>query len=71
MAAVFPPISGGSTIEASTDKIDGDAVDGLSGVADSLAYKVHELEKHVHNREYWYGKDSIDTFLCATSATGW
>lgn len=39
-----------------TDKIDNKAVNGLSGVANSLAYKVHEIEKHFHNYERWAGK---------------
>lgn len=36
-------------------KIDRKAVDGLLGVTDSLAYKVHEIEKHFHNIEHWFG----------------
>ncbi len=36
-------------------KIDSLAVDGLLGVEDSLAYKVHEIEKHLHNDEDWFG----------------
>jgi len=31
---------------------------GLSGVEDSLAYKVHEIEKHFHSRERWFGKSA-------------
>jgi hypothetical protein len=46
-------------------KIDNAAVDGLLGVADSLAYKVHEIEKHFHNRERWFGKLAVQT------ATDW
>lgn len=38
-----------------TNKIDNEAVDGLSGVNNSLAYKVHEIEKHFHNYERWFG----------------
>ena len=38
-----------------TQKIDKAPVDGLSGVVDSLAYKVHEIEKHLHNTSQWYG----------------
>ena len=37
------------------DKIDYQAVNGLLGVEDSLSYKVHEIEKHFHNRMYWLG----------------
>jgi hypothetical protein len=40
------------------DKIDDLAVDGLSGVSNSLAYKVHEIEKHFHNSEQIWGLTS-------------
>lgn len=46
-------------------KIDGAATDGLSGVSNSLAYRVEELEKHFHNVERWYGKLAVQT------ATDW
>jgi hypothetical protein len=39
-----------------TVKIDELAVNGLSGVSNSLAYRVHEIEKHFHNYERWFGK---------------
>lgn len=39
-------------------KIDDKAVDGLDGVANSLAFKVHEIEKHFHNSEQCYGAES-------------
>jgi len=44
-------------IKSQTDKIDSVAVNGLSGVVDSLAYKVHELEKHFHNSEQVFGNN--------------
>lgn len=44
--------------DAATVKIDGAAVLGLAGTADSLAYKVHEIEKHFHNTGRWYGFSS-------------
>lgn len=37
------------------NKIDNKVVNGLLGVKDSLAYKVHEIEKHHHHRERWFG----------------
>jgi hypothetical protein len=37
------------------NKIDSLAVDGLAGVSNSLAYKVHEIEKHFHSCEDWFG----------------
>lgn len=38
-----------------TAKIDSAATDGLLGVKDSLAYRIHEIERHLHNRERWFG----------------
>jgi len=52
-------------------KIDELATNGLAGVHNSLAYRVHEIEKHFHNREYWYGKSAGDTFLDPASLTEW
>jgi hypothetical protein len=46
-------------------KLDAAAVDGLAGTADSLAYKVHEIERHFHNSEQVYGKAS-DTMAADT-----
>jgi len=37
-------------------KIDKTPVSGLLGAVNSLGYKVHEIEKHFHNWERWYGK---------------
>jgi hypothetical protein len=36
-------------------KLDNQAVDGLTGIEDSLAYKVAEIEGHLHGWERWYG----------------
>ena len=36
-------------------KIDSQATDGLSGVYDSLAYRVHEIETHVHSAGRFFG----------------
>lgn len=52
-------------------KIDEKAVLGLLGTNNSLAYKVHEIEKHFHNREYWFGKSATDTFFDPTVLTEW
>lgn len=46
-------------------KIDSLAVNGLTGVSNSLAYKVHEIERHFHGRERWFGKLAVQT------ATDW
>ena len=40
-------------------KIDSEAVDGLLGVGDSLAYKTEEIESHLHNREKWFGLAAV------------
>ena len=52
-------------------KIDEKATLGLAGVKNSLAYRVEELEKHFHNREYWFGKSAGDTFLDPAVLTEW
>ncbi|GAG40607.1 unnamed protein product, partial [marine sediment metagenome] len=36
-------------------KIDDLATVGLLGVNNSLAYRVHEIERHFHNYERWFG----------------
>jgi hypothetical protein len=36
-------------------KIDEAATLGLAGVNNSLAYRVHEIERHVHSYEKWFG----------------
>jgi hypothetical protein len=40
-------------------KIDSFKTDGLSGTSNSLAYRVHEIEKHFHSREIWFGEHSL------------
>ena len=47
--------SGQAAVSAETEKIDSAPSDGLSGVANSLAYRIHEIERHFHNRERWWG----------------
>lgn len=49
-------------IDGFTEKIDDLAVDGLLGVSNSLAYKVQEIEVHLHSGGRWFEK--------ATSASG-
>ena len=46
-------------------KTDGVSTNGLAGVSNSLAYRVHEIEKHFHSRERWMGKAASQT------ATDW
>jgi hypothetical protein len=33
----------------------------LTGTSNSLAYKVHEIERHFHGRERWRGKKAVQT----------
>ena len=68
---VLPDAGVLSSISDETDKIDEAAVDGLAGVSNSLAYKVHEIEKHLHGQGYWYGKDPGDSFLLVYGTTPW
>ena len=37
------------------NKVDNQATNRLLGVEDSLAYRTHELERHFHVSERWYG----------------
>ncbi len=52
-------------------KIDNQQVNGLLGVNNSLAYKVHEIEKHLHNAEYWYGDGGSNTMTRAANLNPW
>ena len=61
----------GKKANAAVLKIDGAAVDGLAGVNNSLAYKVHEIEKHFHNSAQWFGKATGDSLLDRDSVTPW
>lgn len=36
-------------------RIDGEATKGLAGTENSLAYRVHEIERHFHSYEHWFG----------------
>jgi hypothetical protein len=40
-------------------KIDGIATLGLLGVADSLAYRVGEIERHLHSYEKWFARAAV------------
>lgn len=52
-------------MQADALKIDGAATSGLSGTSNSLSYRVHEIERHFHGRERWFGKLAVQT------ATDW
>ena len=55
----------------SNPKIDNYATDGLLGVSNSLAYRVHEIEKHFHSEEHWYGTDGDGTGSTANNLDVW
>ena len=46
-------------VEGYTQKIDNLATLGLAGTSNSLAYRVHEIEKHHHGREFWWGAVAV------------
>ena len=54
------PDSGALTsISDETDKIDSATTDGLAGTSNSLAYRVHEVERHFHSYENWFGAAAV------------
>ena len=57
--------------DSETIKIDKKAVDGLLGVSNSLGYKVHEIEKHFHSPEFWFGDDGDSTMSRANNHNAW
>lgn len=46
-------------IPSDVPKIDSQAVNGLLGTNNSLAYKVHEIERHFHGNEKWFGAAAV------------
>ena len=58
-----------TSISNETDKIDGATTDGLAGTANSLAYRVHEIEKHFHNRGRFWGATGAPDETNAIAAT--
>ena len=56
------PVQGGG-------KVDQAATNGLAGVSNSLAYRVHEIEKHHHGSEFWWGSDGSPDETTAIAAT--
>jgi hypothetical protein len=43
------------------EKLDSLATDGLAGTSNSLAYRVHEIEKHFHSAGSWFGAANSPT----------
>ena len=52
---VIPDAGALTALIAEADKIDQAVTDGLLGTNNSLSYRVHELEKHFHNRARRWG----------------
>jgi len=48
-------VNGVDTALTGVNKIDETAVDGLSGISNSLAYRVEEIENHLHSAQQIYG----------------
>ena len=56
---------------SNTNKIDSAATLGLLGTSNSLAYRVHEIEKHFHSEEHWYGTDGDGTGSTTNNLSEW
>lgn len=59
LESVDPAVAGslGAVVlamDADTSKIDDAAVDGLAGTSNSLAYRVAEIERHLHSGARWF-----------------
>lgn len=52
-------------------QIDRAATEGLEGIPDSAAYRIHEVERHLHSMGRWFGQDPGDTFLLEDGLTPW
>jgi len=50
-------------------KIDSAATDGLAGTANSLAYRINEVERHLHGRGRFWGSNGAATETNAIAAT--
>lgn len=48
---------GGLEVGGGTAKLDAAATQGLLGVEDSLAYRINEVDRHLHNRVRYWGSD--------------
>jgi len=52
--------SGGNPISTTEiNKIDSAASKGLDGIVDSIAYRIHETERHMHSYERWFGAAAV------------
>lgn len=48
------PIAGGGSTNQEIYKIDSAASDGLAGTQNSVAYRIAEVERHLHSGARWY-----------------
>jgi len=71
VTTLLPDAGALTSISDETEKIDAAVTDGLAGVSNSLAYRVHEIEKHLHSKGCMYGKDPGDTFLLEDGLVSW
>jgi hypothetical protein len=58
---------------SSNNKIDSEATLGLTGTSNSLSYRVHEIERHIHSSGRWFGTAETPTathFADRIGATG-
>lgn len=54
VTSALPNAGALTDISDETDKVDTAATDGLTGTSNSLAYRVHETERHFHSNERWF-----------------
>jgi len=59
VTALIPDAGVMNSISDETDKIDAAVTDGLTGTNNSLAYRVHEVEKHLHSRGRYWGAVAV------------
>jgi len=60
-----------AVVDGYTEKIDSAATDGLTGVDNSLGYRIEEIEKHFHNQEVWYGKNPAGGLALENGLDAW
>jgi len=65
-------VKNGQLIINDSPKIDSEATDGLLGVNNSLSYRVHEIEKHLHSAGRFFGYSGTpDATAILASITPW
>jgi len=83
LAAIAAVDAAVAVVDGYTAKIDDAATDGLAGFNNSLAYRVNEIERHLHNVERWWGAVAVPSetnaieanvnrpFVAASGANTW